>query len=484
LGVSKPSDLTFASASRAAEAIRAGEVTSAELTNHILERIERFNPSLIAIVTLNRNQALARAREADEAIARGEIWGPLHGVPITVKDCFETAGVLTTAGSPSLSDHVPEEDAPAVVRLRAAGAVILGHTNSPVMAGDWQTYNEIFGTTNNPWDPAMTPGGSTGGGAAALAAGLTYLSLGSDHGGSIRVPAHFCGLYGHKPSIGVVPFRGHIPQVYPPLLPVAGPLARSPEDLMLALRVMGGPDSNEAIAYDWSLPPARGERLSDYRIGYVLDHPNCPISGEVKEAIASAIEKLKGKVASLDEGWPPDVDPVAQWATRQYLGAFSRGPFLKEEDFEAMRERAKAQDGSRESIQALAWTAPFTRFQRAYRERTEAREVWLKYFKEHDAFIVPVSFTTAFPHNHSEPFWDRRIPTTEGPRAYEDLVFWVSFATLAGLPATVAPVGTTASGLPVGIQIIGPYLEDATPIDVAAKTAGLFGGFKPPEGYR
>ncbi len=484
MGVSKPSDLAFVSACRAAEAILGGEVTSTELTNHILERIERFNPNLNAIVTLTRDQALARAREADKALARGEILGPLHGVPVTVKDCFETAGVLTTAGSPSLSDYVPEEDAPAVERLRAAGAVILGHTNSPFMAGDWQTYNEIFGTTNNPWDLAMTPGGSTGGGAAALVAGLTYLSLGSDHGGSIRVPAHFCGLFGHKPSIGVVPFRGHFPQVYPPLLPVAGPLARSPEDLILALRVMGGPDSDDAIAYSWSLPPARGERLSDYRIGYVLDHPKCPLIGEVKEAIADAIEKLHRKVTSLDEGWPPGVDPMAQWATRQYLGAFSRGPFLREEDFEAMRERAKTQDGSRESIQALAWTAPFTRFQQAYKERIEAREVWRRFFEDHDAFIVPASFTTAFPHDHSEPFWGRRIPTSEGPRPYEDLVFWVSFATLAGLPATVAPVGATASGLPVGIQIIGPYLEDATPIDVAAKTAGLFGGFKPPKGYQ
>src|SRR5882724_3068833 len=205
------SELDFASALAAARAIRRGDVSSVELTTHLLGRIQQFNPKINAIVTLTAEAALERARAADEARARGEWWGPFHGVPCTVKDTFEVAGVTTTAGLPTLKSHVPARDAVVVARLRRAGAVVLGKTNVPPAAADWQSYNEVFGVSNNPWDLARTPGGSTGGGAAALAAGLTYLEPGSDLGGSIRVPAHFCGVYGHKPTLGVVPLRGHIP---------------------------------------------------------------------------------------------------------------------------------------------------------------------------------------------------------------------------------------------------------------------------------
>ena len=255
------SDLDFASALAAARAIRAGEVSSLELTRHTLDRISRLNPRINAIVTLTADAALARAREADDALARKQTWGPFHGVPCTIKDTFETAGVRTTAGATQFTSHVPSRDAVVVARLRAAGAVILGKTNVPRLAADWQSYNEIFGVSNNPWDVTRTPGGSSGGEAAALAAGLTYLSVGSDIGGSIRVPAHFCGVYGHKPTLNVVPNRGHIPPPPnviggPQDLAVAGPLARGAADLKAVLEVLGGPDSEDATAYRWSLPPA------------------------------------------------------------------------------------------------------------------------------------------------------------------------------------------------------------------------------------
>jgi amidase len=393
------------------------------------------------------------------------------------------AGVRTTAGSKRLSDHVPEEDATTVSRLKKAGAVILGKTNVPLYAGDWQTYNEIFGTTNNPWDLEMTPGGSTGGGAAAVAAGLSYLSLGSDIGGSIRIPSNFCGLYGHKPTINILPYRGHIPRRYTPLLTVAGPLARSPEDLKLALEVMGGPEPEEATAYSWRLPPARHESLSEYRLGYVLDHPSFPVTGEVKQVIQGAIEKLRGKTAILEEGWPLGVDPIEQWRTYRFLISSVFSSYLKDEDFDELRERAKDQDGSREAFTALAWTAPHKLHQKALDERMQARAVFQRYFETHDAFLLPVAFTPSFPHDHSVPQWHRKIPTPEGLREYEDLYFWITFATYTGLPATVAPIGISSSGLPIGIQIIGPYLEDATSIDFAARTKELFGGYKPPAGY-
>jgi amidase len=486
LGKVKPSELVFSSAIVVAKAIRYRKVSSFELTKHILERIDRFNPSLNAIVTLMESEALDRAQHADEALAKGEIWGPLHGVPITIKDCFDISGVRTTAGSRSMENRIPEKDAVAVARLKSAGAVIIGHTNVPVWAGDWQSYNKIFGITNNPWDYKRTPGGSTGGGATAIAAALSFLSLGSDVGGSIRIPAHFCGVYGHKPSVNVVPLKGYVP--YPPyspqLLYVGGPLARSAEDLKLAMEILGGPDVEEAVAFNWSLPPERRASLSDYKLGYVLDHPACPISSEVKDVIVVTLDSLKNEGVDIVEGWPIGVNPLDNYTTFRFLFGSLYAPLLKDENFDETRMRSLDQDGSYVAIRDLALIAPHKRFQQALKERREAQDAWRKFYRTRDAFLLPTSFLPAFPHDHSQPFYDRLLSTPEGPRKYEELMFWISFATLCGLPATIAPIGKTNKGLPVGIQIIGPYLEDATPIDVAAKIAKVIGGFEPPPDYK
>ncbi|OLD24165.1 MAG: hypothetical protein AUI18_10380, partial [Candidatus Rokubacteria bacterium 13_1_40CM_2_70_45] len=348
---------------------------------------------------------------------------------------------------------------------------------------------EVFGVSNNPWDLARTPGGSTGGGAAALAAGLTYLEPGSDLGGSIRVPAHFCGVYGHKPTLGVVPLRGHIPPPPgtppgpPPLLPVAGPLARSAADLRAALEALGGPDEEEARAYRWSLAPARGTRLADYRIGFVLDDPACRVSSDVREVHARATEALRRAGAKLEEGWPPGVSPAQQYDTYLYLLNSVFAFTLRDDQVEEMRRRAETQDGSYQAKQALAWTAPFKNYAAAVGRRNAARAVWQEYFRTHDAFLLPTAFVAAFPHDASPRMFDRRLATPEGARQYLDLLFWISFATLTGLPATTAPIGLTRDGLPVGVQIVGPYLEDATPIDVAGRLAEVIGGFTPPKGF-
>jgi amidase len=482
-------ELVFASALDAARAVRLKTVSSVELTQLVLGRIERYNPALNAIVTLLGDDALKRAREADAALAADTYWGPLHGVPITIKDAFEIANVRTTAGA--FRDHVPRKDAVAVGRLRGAGAVILGHTNVPIMLTDWQSYNPIFGRTNNPWSLERTPGGSSGGEAAALAAGLTYLSLASDIAGSIRVPAHFCGIFGHKPSLNIVPLSGSIPPPPggppdpPAVLPVAGPLARSAADLRLALEILGGPDSQDALAYRWSLPQARGTRLSDYRIGYVLDDPSCPVASDVKEALVQAVELLRKAGARLAEGWPSGMASSEQYDTYRYLLASPLGAVsLPADQRTALEARAKSQDGSFEAIRALALTAPHTGYVAADVRRMSARAMWQDYFRAHDAFLLPTAFVAAFPHDHTEPQTARTLSTRDGPRRYMDLMFWTSFATLAGLPATTAPVGLTRNGLPVGIQIMGPYLEDATSIDVASKVAEVTGGFVPPEPYR
>jgi amidase len=405
--------------------------------------------------------------------------------------------VRTTAGAPSLANHVPVRDAAVVERLRAAGGVILGKTNVPLMAADVQTYNEVFGTTNNPWDRARTPGGSSGGESAALAAGLSYLGVGSDIGGSIRTPAHFAGVYGHKPTLNIVPRRGHIPPppggppTPPADLAVVGPMARSAGDLLAALQVLGGPDTEEAIAYRWSLAPPRRSRVSDYRIGFVLDDPACPVSPEVGDVLARAVEAVRKAGATLEEGWPRGVVPADQSRTYLYLLLANSAFGLRDDQVEEARQLAARPDGSSQTRRAQVWTAPHKEFQAASRRRMGARAVWQQYFQTHDAFLMPTVFVPAFPHDQSaapprtagSPLDDRVVATAKGPRPYRDLFFWIGFATLTGLPATTAPVGLTRDGLPVGIQIIGPYLEDATPIDVAARLADLVGGFRPPPGY-
>jgi len=377
-----------------------------------------------------------------------------------------------------------------VGRLKKAGVVILGKTNTPEMAGDWQTYNEVFGQTNNPWDLGRTPGGSTGGGAAALAAGLSYLSIGSDIGGSIRIPAHFCGVYGHKPTLDVVPQRGHIPpppSEYPPPnldLPVAGPLARSATDLKATLQVIGGPDRDRSIAYRWSLPPARGSVLRDYRIGFVFDHRLCPVLPEVRTVLESTVESLARAGIRVEEGWPERVDPERQWRDYVYLlYALLRPADLSNDQLEEARRLAAAGGDDFQTMIARAWVAPYSDYVAALAGRMAARAIWQEYFETHDAFLLPVSFSPAFHHDHAPDIANRVIPTAQGERPYRDHLFWISFATMTGLPATVAPVGRTREGLPVGIQIMGPYLEDATPIDVAAGMAELVGGFEQPPDF-
>jgi len=483
------SDFVFKSAFEVARAIREHEISSLEITKHIIERIERYNPPLNAVITILKDDALNRARAADEALSKGKLWGPLHGVPCSVKDTIEIVNVLTTSGSPDLATHIPKRDAIVVERLRGAGAVIIGHTNVPLLAADWQSYNEIFGTTNNPWDHKRTPGGSTGGGAAAIATGLSYLSIGSDIGGSIRIPAHFCGVYGHKPSLNVVPNRGHIPpppeiMIPPADLAVIGPLARSADDLKLALKIIGGPDPNDAIAYNWTLPPARGTHLSDYHVGYILDDLLCPVTSDVKEVLFQAIKALRKTGADLEEGWPRGVNPSDQYETYRFLLLSTYANELRNDHLEEFREQAAKRDGSYETRVAWAWTAPHKYFQAISSARITARTIWQDYFRTHDVFLLPTAFIPAFPHDHSEPAEKRLLDTLEGPRPYYDLLFWISFATLTGLPATTAPIGLTNDGLPVGIQIIGPYLEDATPIDFAGKLADIIGEFQPPEGYK
>jgi amidase len=277
----------FATAAVTADAIRKKRISARELLNITFQRIDRYNPRLNAIIWQFREQAVMRATQADEALARGKPWGELHGLPVTIKESFAYRGSPNTWGLPPLKDSRSSRTAVAVERLESAGAIVVGKTNVPVLLADYQSFNPIYGTTNNPWDLTRTRGGSTGGGAAAVATGLGCLTLGSDIGGSIRVPAHFCGVYGHEPSLELVSYAGHRPGPWdgsvgvPMDLAVAGPLARDANDLALALRVLGGANGDEVKAWSWRLPAPRHKQLKEFRVGYVFDDAFAPVSSDL-----------------------------------------------------------------------------------------------------------------------------------------------------------------------------------------------------------
>ncbi len=332
------------------------------------------------------------------------------------------------------------------------------------MLGDFgQTTNELYGVTNNPWDTTRTPGGSSGGSASALSAGMTFLEYGSDLAGSIRIPASFCGVYGLKPSAGIVPLSGFQPPGAPPppsnmtYISAVGPLGRSARDLRTALSVTGGIEGQAAKAYSWALSPPRHTRLEDFHVGVVLDHEYAPVSSEVTALLSNAVDALARAGATVVEGWPDGVDPV------QHYESFG---------FHVQLFFAFQQPG--ENFAALS------KFIDHENRRMAARAAWNRYFNDTiDVFLCPVNFTPAFPHD-TRPFEQRTITTPEGERPYNDLAFWVSQASLPGLPAVAAPIGRTPGGLPVGAQIVGPLYEDNTAITFAELFADVIGGYEPP----
>jgi amidase len=480
-------DVALRSARGSAEAIGRKEISSRELLDHYLARIDRLNPALNAVVTIDPDGARRAADAADAALARGEVHGPLHGVPMTVKDTFETAGMRTTCGFEAW-DRVPDRDAEAVRRLRAAGAVIFGKTNTPIFAGDWQTYNPIFGTTNNPWDTTRTTGGSSGGSAAAVASGMTAFEVGSDIGGSIRVPSSWCGVCGHKPSWGVVSQRGHLPPKPGALsradLSVVGPMARDVDDLELALDVLAGAAGQEAVGWRLEFPPARATALRELRLAVWLDDPAYPVEDDVRGMLESATGALRDAGAQVRDVRPPVglsevVRTYQQLLYPVMLGAMPR------DRFDRMAEYAASLPADDDG--PLARTVRFATLRHrdwlsANERREQLRAVMADYFGEVDALLMPVAVVPAIPHDQSEPFAKRMIQTHGGSRPYTDMFGWVALATVAYLPATVVPVGRTAAGLPVGLQIVGPYLEDRTTLAAGRWVTELLGGYRAPPG--
>jgi amidase len=477
----------FATAVASAAAIRRKSISATELLNLTLRRVDLHNPTINAIVWQDRERARARARQADEMLAQGRTWGPLHGVPVTIKEAFAYQGSPNTWGLPPLKNATSARTAVAVERLESAGAIVIGKTNVPVMLGDWQSYNPIFGTTNNPWDVTRTPGGSTGGGAAALAAGFGCLTLGSDLSGSIRIPAHFCGVYGHKPTLELVSTAGFQPGPWdgspgvPMDLAVVGPLARSAHDLALTLNAIGGANGDDRKAWTWRLPAPRHSRLKDFRIGYVMVDELAPVGADVATLYERALAEMSRAGAKMERGWPQGVDPQAQLKTYLYL-LFA---FVNSEVSHEQRQQARARFEKHPSdIAAAATVEPHRRWLQETLHRLRCRAIWQTYFENHDVFLCPGGFSAAFPHDHSQPIEARVVETAEGKQPYLNTPLWTIFATLSGLPATVVPVGRTHAGLPAGMQIMAPMWEDGTSIEFAALLAETFGGFTEPPALR
>ena len=479
--------LMLGSATELVEAMAVGQISAVELAEAAIARIERHDATINAVCVRDFDRALEAARNADAARARGEV-RPLLGVPMTVKESFHVAGLPTTWGMPAFKDHVPDADAVAVARVKSAGAVVLGKTNVPLGLGDMQSYNDIYGTTRNPWNPERVPGGSSGGSAAALAAGFGALSLGSDIGGSLRNPAHYCGVYAHKPTFGLLPARGHTPPPLPALptatdLGVIGPMARTAADLSLLLDILAEPDElTLGAAYRLALPAARHADLADFRVLVFDTHPLIPTSESVRAAIDTFADKLAGAGAKVTRESPllPDQADAARLYMRMLLSVL--GATYPPEVYERVRAdaaRLDADDHSLVAEQRRGAVLSHRDWIRADAERVAVRERWRALFAEFDVVLCPVMPTPAFPHDHSD-MADRRISIDGTEYAYFDQLALAGVATLPGLPATALPIGSSEDGLPIGVQAIGPMYEDRTTIRFAELAEREFGGFTPP----
>ena len=479
---------SFKGALALATDIRSRRIGCLELLDYFWERTRRFNPKLNAIVVDDFDRARTRARAADEAMARGEIWGPLHGLPITVKESFDIVGLPTTWGVPELKDNCPSTNAVAVDRLLEAGAIIFAKTNVPTLLANWQTFNPIYGSTNNPWNPSLSPGGSSGGSAAALAAGLTSLECGSDIGGSIRNPAHYCGVYGHKCSYGIIPMNG---QLYPGNVApvdffVTGPMARSAADLEAALSIMAGPDSLDGVGWQLRLPPPKHTKLSEHRIALILDNSNSHVDHQVQGQLSALGDHLSRSGATVSDSARPDLDLTELNDLYVHLlrAATSRTQTMATFEHNLQAARSLDQDDR-------SYFAKMVRGNTSYHKdwlelderRHRMRRKWFNFFRDVDILLCPAAASAAQPHDQLGERFRRSIVVDDARLPATDQLFWAGIATFAGLPATVAPIGSTSSGLPVGVQVIAAGYHDYACINFAKLLEKEYYAFVPPPGY-
>jgi amidase len=480
-------ELSFASAREIALRIRRREISAREMLAHCIARIEAHDGAINALPVRDVERAAARALAADEALARGADWGPLHGVPMTVKESFDVEGLPTTWGFEHRRGHVAAGNAVAVQRLLDAGAVIFAKSNVPVALADWQSFNPIYGTTSNPWDLGRTPGGSSGGSAAALAAGFTALELGSDIGASIRNPAHYCGVFGHKPTWGIVPSVGQ--QVAPTAredgvdIAVCGPMARSAFDLTLALDLLCAP--LEAASPLGRLP-ARwrddGRTARQCRVAILFDDAQAEVDSAVQRPLRELADFLRREGVSVAE----DVRPVDSAETNHVYLTLLRattGARLAAAEYQRLAARRDTMDPAAPGYEArlvFGSTLSHREWVALDERRAALARRWAAFFESFDLLICPVATTEAFPHNQRGERWERMIDVNGRPQPTTDALFWAGYPGLCGLPATAVPLGLTPRGLPVGAQIVGPLFGDPVCLRFARWLEEAYRGFVPP----
>ncbi len=481
-------ELPYWSTTRLARALADREVSAVEALDTLAGRVADRDEETNVVVTTDLERARTEAAAVDEARTRGDELGPLAGVPLTVKDSLMTAGMRTTSGAPELADFVPDVDAAPVARLREAGAVIYGKTNLPIYAGDVQSFNEVFGTSNNPWDLTRSVGGSSGGSAGALAAGFTPFEVGSDIGGSIRNPAAMCGVVGHKPSYGIVSARGQIPGPPGTLtqadIAVVGPMARTVEDCRLGLDLLAGPDDWQGVGWSLTLPPPRADEARRLRVAVWADDDHCPVDPEIRAAIERVAAGLAEAGAVVDAEARPEGFDFAK-ADRVFdnlLGGAMCGGYSTTE-IEDMAARLAAGEIAEGALGVGAATQRHRAWLADNERRLQMRARWREFFERWDVVLAPVSPTVAIPHDQTFPATRRRIDVAGEERPYFDQITWMGLFGVVFLPSTSVPVGLHTSGLPIGMQIVGPYLEDRTCLAAAAVVENLTGGTLRPPGW-
>jgi amidase len=456
-------DIVFSSTTQLATAIRGGHVSATDVLKAHLAQIDRHNPALNAVVTLDAERAYERAREADAALARGEFWGPLHGVPFTLKDAHATAGMRTTTGFPPLADFVPKVDSTVTARLKAAGGILMGKTNVYEMLADpAQTDNPIFGRTKNPWNNARTPGGSSGGAAAALASGMTPFEIGTDLSGSIRIPAHFCGLFGLKPTEQRVPLTGLIPGLSTPrsvrIMSCIGPMARTVEDLALLYSVIAGPDGYDTEVAPVPVDEMPGVKLEHLRIAVAPTFPGFPVAAEIRAAVEELAMQLHPLCAAVDEAMLPPVDFGQDLMSAGALIGMITGAFQTEE-----QERPTT----------------LAHYLEALHRRDQSIVAWEQFFAEWDVLLCPPSMVAAFPH--CEPGSPLQVDGQE-------VIYWMvsAYSTVfnyTGHPAVVLPYKLDRDRLPIGVQVVGKRWDESRLLAMAKAISEVTGPFQRPPGY-
>jgi amidase len=481
-------DPAWLSGRQLAAKIRRGELSAVEALDAFAERIRRLNPAINAIVATDLPRARRRAAAADRARAKGARLGPLHGVPMTVKESFDVPGLATTVGYEAQRANLPSEPAVVVERLEAAGAIVFGKTNLPVAMADWQSFNPVYGTTNNPWNVERVPGGSSGGSAAALAAGLTPLEYGSDIGASIRNPAHYCGVFGHKPTIGLVPDRGHglPPYVHGRDIAVCGPLARTAADLELLLKLTAGADPRWDAGSRVAPRPSARRTLKGLRVGVLPSAPTAEVDRAVQDGIqrvARALRSAGAKVAA-EAALPFDLDD-AHHTYLMLLRAATAASVTDAQFADATRRRPAVRDDDWDygAMLVRAWTMPHREWHAWNARRMAIREGWRTWFERFDVLLCPTAATTAFPHMQQGERWERMLDVNGTRQPSTTQMFWAGLGGMAGLPSTVIPAGLADDGLPTGAQLIGALGADFELLAVAKLLEREGFAFSAPPGF-